>query len=352
MNFPLLPQKTVWAFLSAAIVLPATEPFTLAARANPNLLYSDILTYSTEISSVGGPPNTAQIYYPNGADDLPTALLLQGALVDQADYSNFAEIVASYGFNVVVPNNVRTLTDPTTGASFPGLFPQQEQIQATLDFIASENSNPSSPLTGLLDPSQLVLLGHSFGGAVGLAALWGECVPILCVSSYDRPSELLGGAFYGTTFADPRIGGAIPAIDNGPLPVALIAGDLDSVALLEDVEATFAQLQDPPKTLVTVAGANHYGITNADNPVRDPSTPTLDQAVATETIARWSALFLRGTALGDEAALQYVFETGDDSDPNVSVISERQPIPEPGFVLGLAGVGVASLLSVRRQQRA
>lgn len=38
--------------------------------------------------------------------------MLQGVLVDKADYSNYAETVASYGFVVVVPNNQRTATSP------------------------------------------------------------------------------------------------------------------------------------------------------------------------------------------------------------------------------------------------
>lgn len=42
-----------------------------------------------------------------------------------------------------------------------------------------------------------------------------------------------------------------------------------------------------------------------------------------ETIARWSALFLRATVLGESAAADYVFSTGDALDPNVTITFQR-----------------------------
>lgn len=72
--------------------------------------------------------------------------MLQGALVDKGDYANFASIVASYGFAIVVPNHFRTLTDPGTGVSFPGFFPQQEQVASVLAFMEAENESSTSPL--------------------------------------------------------------------------------------------------------------------------------------------------------------------------------------------------------------
>lgn len=88
------------------------------------------------------------------------------------------------------------------------------------------------------------------------------------------------------------------------------------------------------RALITVEGANHYGITNQDSD-RDPSRPMLDQAtangatlaVSAEQRGRWSGLFLRelrctGTCsqlLGDQRAFDYVYKTGGDLDPNVDV---------------------------------
>lgn len=103
-------------------------------------------------------------------------------------------------------------------------------------------------------------------------------------------------------------------------------------------QATYDQIQTPPKTLISILGANHYGITNTNNPsgsIPDTSIPTIAQDVSVETIARWSGLFLRASVLNDKAAFDYIYSTGDALDTNVSVISQGKPISEPSSILGL-----------------
>ncbi|MBD1871543.1 hypothetical protein H6F95_30430 [Cyanobacteria bacterium FACHB-471] len=48
-------------------------------------------------------------------------------------------------------------------------------------------------------------------------------------------------------------------------------------------------VQDTPKALIAVEGANHYSITNQDSD-RDPTRPTLDQTLATEAFGRYCQL--------------------------------------------------------------
>ena len=74
------------------------------------------------------------------------------------------------------------------------------------------------------------------------------------------------------------------------------------------------------------SGANHYGIADTNNPlgsVPDPNTPQIEQSQAVETVARWSALFLRAEVLGDRQVFDYVYKTGNALDNNVSVISQQ-----------------------------
>lgn len=111
-------------------------------------------------------------------------------------------------------------------------------------------------------------------------------------------------------------------IDNEGIAVGLIQGSLDGVALPSSSQTTYDRILNPPKVSVTVEGANHYGITNEDNPKREPNRPTLDQATANGAIGRWSGLFLRSRLLGDRGAFDYVYNTGGDLDPNVNVISQ------------------------------
>lgn len=326
-----------------------------AVALSPEPVFDQVNRFSTTIPTTTG-VDEADIYYPvsspnTSVDSLPVVLLLQGALVDKADYTNFASNVAQYGFAVIVPNHVRTLIDPATGQTFTGLFSEQQQVNDVLTYATALNTNPVSPIANLLNPDKLGLVGHSFGGAVGLSAIQDICFPFLCTDEFSRPEELMAGVFYGTTFRDPRLGNVIPSINNDGIPVALIAGDRDGVVGdFAAVEATYEQIQDPPKALITIQGANHYGITNEDSP-RDPVRPTLNQSIATEAIARWSGLFLRASLLDDADALDYIYNTGDTLDENVTVTSETATVSEPTSFTGILAFGIVGIAWKLRRKR-
>jgi dienelactone hydrolase len=341
-----LTQKSVSVALVGGILVSLGGLPTTAYASDP--IYGSASRYTIQIPTTGSltGSDTADIYYPlttAPAPAFPIAVMLQGALVNQADYENFATQVARYGFAVVVPNHLRNL-GPVTG-----LFPDEELVNDVLVFMEQENERDTSPLEGRLDTAKLGLLGHSFGGSVGLAAIQDVCFPFLCHGQFDRPAALKAGIFYGTNFRNQATGEFLP-IDNQKIPIGLIAGNRDSVALPANTEATYNQIQDPPKVLVTVEGANHYGITDEDNPLRDPSTPTLSQSVATETIARWSGLFLRAHVLQDPEALDYVYGIGDGQDENVTVRSAR--VPESSSTLGLFILGVGGVVWLKGKPKA
>ncbi|OWY64051.1 chlorophyllase [cyanobacterium TDX16] len=297
------------------------EPEADPTSFSPDPLYDQVKHYTTTIAANGA---LADIYYPvvrTAAPRLPIVLMLQGALVDKADYSNYAQIVARYGFVVVVSNNERTITS-SDGQTTTGLLAEQQQVNDVLNWMKVENAAPASPIFKIVDTDKLGLLGHSFGGYAGLAAIQNICDPSVCSSSYTRPPELKAGIFYGTNFQSQPNSGTFPTIDNQDIPVGLIAGTLDGVSDFGETASTYVKIQDSPKALIAVKGANHYGITNEDNATRDPNRPTLEQGTATEAIARWSGLFLRSHLLDDQGAFNYVYNNGDDLDPNVSAIGQ------------------------------
>lgn len=304
--------------MSKACLIATSQQAPVNPTFNPAPPYDQLNHYTTTIAADGDP---ADVYYPvmptSRADQLPIALLLQGALIDKADYSNYAEKVASYGFVVVVPNNERSITGPD-GQAITGLLADAQQVNDVLAQMKLEDADAVSPIFEIVNTEKLGLLGHSLGGYAGLAAI--QNMSALAVSSggYTRPPELKAGIFYGTSFQNPPNSGMFPVINNQDIPVGLIAGTLDGVADHGKAVSTYVKIQDPPKALITVEGANHYGITNADNE-RDPNRPTLDQTTATVTIGRWSGLFLRAHLLGDQGAFDYVYNTGGDLDLNVNV---------------------------------
>ncbi|MEO1791355.1 MAG: chlorophyllase [Cyanobacteria bacterium J06629_19] len=323
---------------SALLVLSAISSPARAVTLAGEPVFSEVERFSTRIEN-----NPTDIYFPvstEATDPIPLALLFQGALVDKADYQNYAQVVASYGFAVVVPNNERTLVGPTGPAT--GLFPEQGQIQDVLDFMTGQNQRPTSPLNGRLDTESLGLLGHSFGGAAGIASVQGLCLFPLCADeAYEVPDALEAGIFYGTNFdLGPDIG--TPPIDN-QVPTGYIFGTRDGVTEPALTVEAFEKTLNPPKVLVEVEGANHYGITNEDS-FRDPMRPTLEQAIATDTIGRWSGLFLRAHVLNDPEAFSYVYGGGDTLEPVVTVSAVKTPEPS---VISSVVAGIAMLTGLR-----
>jgi Chlorophyllase enzyme/PEP-CTERM motif len=342
-----LPVKAVSVRAIATIGATVTLTTTLSAIALPGVAASFTPApqfTSTSVYSTVNPVNNdpTDIYFPNPIDlptsnySFPVALFLQGALVDKSFYSEYARQVASYGFIVVVPNHLRVLAPNLP----PLLAPETSQIDAVLTQLAAENSSTTSPIAGRIDSQNLGLLGHSFGAAVGLSAIGNLCPVGLCVGSFDRPDNIRAGAFFGANLRDQVTQEFLPIANDG-IAVALLQGDLDGRALPSRAETTYNNIATPPKALLTLEGINHFGITNVGAPagaVPDPIAQTLPQNTSIATTARWSALFLRANMLNDPAAFDYVFNSGDALDPNVSV--SEAAVPEPTTMLGVAASGI------------
>src|ERR687885_343248 len=98
--------------------------------------------------------------------------------------------------------------------------------------MAVEKKKPTTPISFVVGTQRPCLFGCFFCGAVGVSVIANEFVPIA----------------------------------NDGIAVALIQGDIDGVALSERAQSTFDKIQTPPKALITVMGANHFSISNVNNP--------------------------------------------------------------------------------------
>ncbi|MBW9209683.1 hypothetical protein KV100_08440 [Mumia sp. zg.B21] len=298
--------------LTAALTggILSVVPTTSAAAAPPPA----VAHYSSEIVNDG-----TDVYYPAGAQgELPVALLMQGAQVHRMHYAAYARAVAAYGFVVVVPNHKRLVFFDSD------YYPSQKMPAQAIDWMAAENATASSPLAGRIDTDTLVLLGHSFGGAAALGVAEESCgIPFCTTLGFSLPDEVKAASLFGTNNKSPLLGSSA-SMDN-QIPVQLVQGTVDGVALPADAETSYTKLENGPKQIVRVAGANHYGITDTQNPAGadpDASVQPISQAASIATSARWAATFLKAQ-LGDGAAADYVYSTGDAADPGVTVTSTR-----------------------------
>lgn len=309
----------VWVFGigdRASLTAEGTFPVTPSlAQLQPLLTPQFSAMSQFETTTVRGDP--VDLYYPSASDrPLPVALFLQGLNVDKAYYSDYAQQVGRYGFVVAVPNHRTSIRGREE------LFAQVGQVTDILATMKRESEDPRSPLFGKLALHTLVLLGHSHGGMMGLDAIRGACDVPFCMGDYTLPEELKAAVFYGTFLWED---GEYLSVDNSQIPVALIAGSRDSLITPEETQRTYEHIQDPPKVYIRVEGANHYGITDQHNPPGAPIEPRrseIPQAMAVETIARWSGAFLRAYALNDETALNYLRRQGGGRDKLVTLLGE------------------------------
>lgn len=214
-------------------------------------------------------------------DTLPLVILMQGALVDKSRYSEFGRQLAATGYVVVIPNHEQFV--PDFGFA---LFTSVDVIDAVLEQMRIEDENPRSPLFRIIDTQRLGLVGHSYGGAVAINAAAGICErPFACTSDFERPPALNAVVVFGGS--RPELEG-----DTTGVAVALLQGSLDGVAAPEKAEQTLPLLARP-HALISIGGANHYGICNEDDPLADPSAPTLDQSAGITQLVDWTDLWLR-----------------------------------------------------------
>jgi predicted dienelactone hydrolase len=105
------------------------------------------------------------IYEPDSAGPTPVVVLSHGFQLGPADYTSYAEHLASWGFTVVLPSFPGSLISPRTHAEL------KTDLQSVLDW---------SDVT--LNASAIGLAGHSMGGKISL----------LVASDDPRPAAVFG----------------------------------------------------------------------------------------------------------------------------------------------------------------
>ncbi len=266
--------KLSLAFVGAAFLSLETNTRATAANFTPEPLYERTASYTTTIPTSKGTVDETDIYYPilpqSSTQTLPVALFLPGWKIDKSLYSNYAKIVASYGFIVVIPNHFQFI--PQLGVK--ALLPETSQIGDFVEFVATENSHPNSPIQNTFKTNKLALLGHSAGGSVGLTAIDGNCLVIFCQEEFTLSDKFSAAAFYGTQLPDLSTGNIFNAkilpTNNDSLPIALIHGERDGAISPQRGRKTYELIEAPPKAFILIEGANHRSITKNLKKLQSP----------------------------------------------------------------------------------
>ena len=285
----------LWSFfllVTIGCLLGAIKP-NIARAAElgcPDILPSTWIGRETLVLQNRG--DRAEVYFPTPPPDLqssfedafPVVAMLQGAGVDKSHYEEFGVQLARFGFVVVIPNRLQLVGPPP-----PVPFPDQFVIMDVLAQMQLEDADPSSPLFGIVDTGRMGIAGHSAGGAVGLFAIDGRCEPPFCFGPpfFPLPPVVRAGAFYGTNTFNPFPPFELIDVDTTGIPVALVQGSLDSIATPAEARAT-VDILDGPKALVSIQGANHYGICDVNNPlgaIPDFVPPTISQTESVQQVA-------------------------------------------------------------------
>lgn len=281
-------------------------------------MIEEIARCSSKWKTLGNP---IDIYYPNPLylpsqrqRKFPIAFLLPGFQVERFYYARYAHQMARHGFVVVVPDGITAVRGRAE------LFARLEEVPMALTALALELEESRQTFAHLLDSQKLILLGHSHGGTLGLDAIRGARPVVANLGDYSRPQALIAAVFFGTFLWQDNHN--LP-LDNAELPIALISGSLDSLISPRETQDTYDRIKNSPKAYIMVKGANHYGMTNRNNPPGSPpelSQPKIPQALAIQTIARWSALFVRAYGLNESLARR-IYHQSIDRDPNVEVLT-------------------------------
>jgi predicted dienelactone hydrolase len=223
--------------------------------------------------TINHPPYQTDLYYPhswqiNQAKIAPIILILQGINTDKCHYFKFAQQLISYDFIVIIPNFIN---------------PNNQSINPTVDaildcvtsFYLEMNNHPLFDC--IKDWNDIILIGHSTGGIVGLRTIHNSKEILL--SEIDLSLEILAGVFYGTSGF---------AINNKNIPILLISGGKDQVIPPSETLLTYQKILTLPKAYLNIFDANHTSINNnLRTNKQNKNTPQI-----TELIGTLTALFL------------------------------------------------------------
>jgi hypothetical protein len=284
------------------------------------------------INCAGDPPGVrARLYYPAAAPgDGPVACGGPFPLVVYAHGNRFDSQLCDWSRPGPPRNDYLQAGGILTRLAATGFivisvdmswFPQNDQAKAAIilnaiAFARDESTRAGSRFQAAVDVNRVGLAGHSRGGAaVVLAAQLLQTSPSLC----SRDLQLDGVRLAALALLAPGTG-SFGDPNSVTAPVLVIHGTKESTQQVGDLPLKLYGSANPPKHLVVITGANHYGYTDGiciaypgDNPsevggVTGPEAQRRQQRAAGDYLEAFFSAYL----MGDRSRLIYLFQQGEE----------------------------------------
>ena len=293
------PFTAIGTYSVGTASIDISEPAGNSSRALPTTIW-----YPAKGSGAESAPATAQGPY-------PLLVFSQGFALPVSDYAGLFEAWASAGFVVAAP------TYPHTDPSDPAALDDSDIVNHPADLrfviatLLTSARGSGSVLSGLINASEVGLVGHSDGGDVSLAVADNSC----CRSPMVKAVAILSGAEL-TSFGGRYFGG--PTV-----PMLVVQGSADLI----NVPACSVQIYDAapsPKYYVDLLGAPH------ESPYVQAGTVT-EEFVATVTTE-----FFDAELAGQTKAIGAMVASGNKTGMSTITVGGSAP-PAAGTCPGAPG---------------
>jgi predicted dienelactone hydrolase len=227
---------------------PATAAVTTATTSTSTTSTTAARSLATRVRypAIGAPIGPPQ---PGGSPDLghgpfPLIIFSQGFNYPAEGYAALMNAWARAGY--VVADPTYPLTDPTdaAGVNETDILHHPADLRSVISRLLAAGRAASGPLHGLINPSEVALVGQSDGGDVSLAVAANTC----CRDPRVRAAAILSGAEL------PAFGGRYYAAGSPPLLV--VQGDQDTINAA-GCSAALYNGAPAPKYYVDLLGASH-----------------------------------------------------------------------------------------------
>jgi len=219
----------------------------------------------------------------------PLVVFAPGYLQCEGSYSSLLRAWASAGYVVAAVEFPRTNCH-VSSPDEADLVNQPADMAYVLSQLLAISGQKRGALSGLVDPADIAVAGHSDGGDTVAAIAANTC----CLDHKVAATVVLAGAEW------PPLGGSY--FPKGTPPILFVQGDADNINLPQDSLTMYQADTTGPRFYLDLYGAGHLSPYEGDGPpepiVAQVTTDFLDRYVASQ---HWAGAAMRRA--GDVAGL-------------------------------------------------